>query len=115
MKCIINGIKPRKYTKKDGEVVNGLDLKMLVDNVDVYGKAHKECFISNNSPLYSVYVKEFNDMDYLKGRECICEWDTEMYGTKAVTRLIAFELLPDAYDLVKRGSYKLIEKPVEVK
>lgn len=102
MKCIIVGIKPQDYINKNGKQVVGLQLNMLADNADVYGKVFKDCFIDKTSPLYFKNAALFEDLGELEGREVNVEWDVETYGTKQVKRLIFFEFTDNFYDLVKR-------------
>lgn len=102
MKCIIVGIKPQDYTNKNGKQVVGLQLNMLADNADVYGKVFKDCFIDKTSSLYFKNAALFEDLGELEGREVNVEWDVDTYGTKQVKRLISFEFTDNFYDLVKR-------------
>lgn len=107
MKCIIVGIKPQDYTNKNGKQVKGMQLYMLTDNnADVFGKVPKDCFISQDSPLYLKNAAVFADLGELEGREVNVEWDVESYGTKQVKHLIAFEFLENFYDLTKRETAK---------
>ena len=102
MKCIIVGIKPKDYVDKNGKQVKGYQFNMLADNMDVFGKVFKDCFVSADSPVYMNNYATFQDLNELQGREVNAEWDVETYGTKQVKRLINFELLDDFYDIVKR-------------
>ena len=103
MKCIIVGIKPVDYKKKGTEEhVEGIQLNMLADNIEVYGKVFKDCFISADTPLYKQNEDKFDDMNELLGREVNAEWDVETFGTKQIKRLIAFEFCTDFYDICKR-------------
>lgn len=106
MKCIIVGVKPQDYVNKENKRVQGLNIYMLSDNVDVFGKVFKDCFVSNESPLYKANVLTFDDMDQLLGREVNAEWDIEQYGQKAVKRLIKFDFLDGFYDFVERKAVK---------
>lgn len=103
MKCIIVGIKPQDYVRQsDGKPVKGFTVGMLANNADWYGKTWKDCYIDKDSPTYKKNATVFDDLDKLKGREVEAEWDVEQYGSKAVKRLITFDLLDDFYDIVKR-------------
>lgn len=112
MKCIIVGIKPQDYTNKNGKQVKGMQLYMLADNADVFGKVPKDCFISQDSPLYLKNAAVFADLGELEGREVNVEWDVETYGTKQVKFLISFEFTENFYDFVKRETAKA-EKAVK--
>ena len=104
MKCIIIGVKPRSYTDKNGKPVRGVQLFLLSDNVDTFGKVFKDAFINDDTPIYRNNYATFEDIDQLLGREVNAEWDVETYGAKQVKRLIGFEFLTDYYDLVKRDT-----------
>lgn len=106
MKCIIVGIKPQDYTNKNDKQVKGLQLYMLAENADVFGKVPKDCFLSQDSPLYQKNAAVFADLGELEGREVNVEWDVETYGQKQVKRLISFEFTDNFYDLVKRETAK---------
>lgn len=106
MRCIIVGIKPQDYTNKNGKQVVGLQLNMLADNPDVFGKIPKDCFIDKTSPLYFKNSALFDDLSQLEGREVNVEWDVETYGTKQVKRLVGFEFSEKFFDLVERPSVK---------
>lgn len=106
MKCIIVGIKPQDYTNKNGKQILALQLNMLADNADVFGKVPKDCFIDKTSPLYLKNAALFEDVNELEGREVNVEWDVETYGQKQVKRLISFEFTDNFYDLVKRETAK---------
>ncbi len=102
MKCIIVGVKPRDYVNKDGKQIKGFDLTMLADNAETFGKVAKSEFISVESPVYKANFATFDDMDALMYREVNVEFDVEMFGTKAVKRLVGFEFCDKFYDLVER-------------
>lgn len=102
MKCIIVGIKPQDYTNKNDKQVKGLQLYMLAENADVFGKVPKDCFISQDSPLYLKNVAVFADLGELEGREVNVEWDVETYGTKNVKKLISFDFTEKFIDFVER-------------
>lgn len=102
MKCIIVGIKPQDYTNKNGKQVKGMQLYMLTDNADVFGKVSKDCFISQDSPLYLKNAALFADLGELEGREVNVEWDVETYGTKQVKKLVSFDFADKFFDLVER-------------
>lgn len=102
MKCIICGVRMRDYVDKNGKNVKGFEFKMLADNIDFYGKTHKDCFLSSDSPIVLQNLATFSDLDQLKGREVNVEWDVETYGQKQVKRLISFELGDKFFDLVER-------------
>ncbi len=102
MKCIIVGVKPQDYTNKNGKQVKGLQLYMLADNADVFGKVPKDCFISQDSPLYLKNDAVFADLGELEGREVNVEWDVETYGTKQVKKLVSFDFTEKFVDFVDR-------------
>ena len=102
MKCIIVGIKPQDYTNKNGKQVKGMQLYMLADNADVFGKVPKDCFISQDSPLYLKNAAVFADLGELEGREVNVEWDVETYGTKQVKKLVSFDFVDKFIDFVER-------------
>lgn len=102
MKCIIVGIKPQDYTNKNGKQVKGMQLYMLADNADVFGKVSKDCFISQDSPLYLKNAAVFADLGELEGREVNVEWDVETYGTKQVKKLVSFDFTEKFVDFVDR-------------
>lgn len=102
MKCIIVGIKPQDYTNKNGKQVKGMQLYMLADNSDVFGKVPKDCFISQDSPLYLKNAAVFADLGELEGREVNVEWDVETYGTKQVKKLVSFDFTEKFIDFVDR-------------
>lgn len=102
MKCIIVGIKPQDYTNKNNKQVKGLQLYLLADNTDVFGKVPKDCFISQDSPLYLKNAAVFADLGELEGREVNIEWDVETYGTKQVKKLVSFEFTEKFIDFVER-------------
>lgn len=102
MKCIIVGIKPQDYTNKAGKQVKGMQLYMLADNADVFGKVPKDCFISQDSPLYLKNAAVFADLGELEGREVNVEWDVETYGTKQVKKLVSFDFTEKFIDFVER-------------
>lgn len=102
MKCIIVGIKPQDYTNKNDKQVKGLQLYMLAENADVFGKVPKDCFISQDSPLYLKNAALFADLGELEGREVNVEWDVETYGTKQVKKLISFDFTEKFVDFVDR-------------
>lgn len=102
MKCIIVGIKPQDYTNKNGKQVKGMQLYMLADNADVFGKVPKDCFISQDSPLYLKNAAVFADLGELEGREVNVEWDVETYGTKQVKKLVSFDFSDKFMDFVDR-------------
>ena len=102
MKCIIVGIKPQDYTNKNNKQVKGLQLYLLADNTDVFGKVPKDCFISQDSPLYLKNAAVFADLGELEGREVNIEWDVETYGTKQVKKLVSFEFTEKFVDFVER-------------
>lgn len=102
MKCIIVGIKPQDYTNKNGKQVKGMQLYMLADNADVFGKVPKDCFISQDSPLYLKNAAVFADLGELEGREVNVEWDVETYGTKQVKKLVSFDFTEKFIDFVDR-------------
>lgn len=102
MKCIIVGIKPQDYTNKNNKQVKGLQLYMLAENADVFGKVSKDCFISQDSPLYLKNAALFADLGELEGREVNVEWDVETYGSKQVKKLISFDFTDKFFDLVER-------------
>ena len=102
MKCIIVGIKPQDYTNKNGKQVKGMQLYMLADNADVFGKVPKDCFISQDSPLYLKNAAVFADLGELEGREVNVEWDVETYGTKQVKKLVSFDFTERFIDFVER-------------
>lgn len=102
MKCIIVGIKPQDYTNKNDKQVKGLQLYMLAENADVFGKVPKDCFISQDSPLYLKNAALFADFGELEGREVNVEWDVETYGTKQVKKLISFDFTEKFFDFVDR-------------
>nr|DAI62254.1 MAG TPA: hypothetical protein [Inoviridae sp.] len=102
MKCIIVGIKPQDYTNKNGKQVKGMQLYMLADNADVFGKVPKDCFISQDSPLYLKNAAVFADLGELEGREVNVEWDVETYGTKQVKKLVSFDFTEKFIDFVER-------------
>lgn len=104
MKCIIVGIKPQDYTNKNGKQVKGMQLYMLADNADVFGKVPKDCFISQDSPLYLKNAALFADLGELEGREVNVEWDVETYGTKQVKKLVSFDFTEKFIDFVERVS-----------
>ena len=105
MKCIIVGIKPVDYKKKGTEEqVKGVSLYMLADNIDVYGKVFKDCFIAADTPLYKQNESRLEDMNELLGREVNAEWDVETYVSKQIKRLISFEFCTYYYDICKRES-----------
>lgn len=104
MKCIIVGIKPSDYVNKNGKQVKGLNLYMLSENSNVFGKVFKEAFISSDSPIYTNNYATFQDMDALNGREVNAEWDVETYGSKSVKVLVNFEFTDNYFDLVVRGA-----------
>lgn len=107
MKCIIVGIKPQDYTNKNGKQVKGMQLYMLADNADVFGKVPKDCFISQDSPLYLKNAAVFADLGELEGREVNVEWDVESYGTKQVKKLVSFDFTEKFVDLVDRVPAKV--------
>lgn len=102
MKCIIVGIKPQDYTNKNNKQVKGLQLYMLAENADVFGKVSKDCFISQDSPLYLKNAALFADLGELEGREVNVEWDVETYGSKQVKKLVSFDFADKFFDLVER-------------
>lgn len=102
MKCIIVGIKPQDYTNKNNKQVKGLQLYMLAENADVFGKVSKDCFISQDSPLYLKNAALFADLGELEGREVNVEWDVETYGSKQVKKLVSFDFTDKFFDLVER-------------
>lgn len=102
MKCIIVGIKPQDYTNKNNKQVKGLQLYLLADNADVFGKVPKDCFISQDSPLYLKNAAVFADLGELEGREVNVEWDVETYGTKQVKKLVSFDFTEKFIDFVER-------------
>lgn len=102
MKCLIVGIKPQDYTNKNGKQVKGLQLYMLAENADVFGKVPKECFIPQDSPMYLKNAAVFADLGELEGREVNVEWDVETYGQKQVKKLVGFEFLENFFEFVKR-------------
>lgn len=102
MKCIIVGIKPHDYTNRNGKQVKGIQLYMLADNADVFGKVPKDCFISQDSPLYLKNAAIFADLGELEGREVNVEWDVETYGTKNVKKLVSFDFTEKFIDFVDR-------------
>lgn len=107
MKCIIVGIKPQDYTNKNGKQVKGLQLYMLAENnVDVIGNVPKDCFISQDSPLFLKNAPVFADLGELEGREVNVEWDVETYGTKQVKKLVSFDFSDKFIDFVERVSSK---------
>lgn len=112
MKCIIVGIKPQDYTNKNGKQVKGMQLYMLADNADVFGKVPKDCFISQDSPLYLKNAAVFADFGELEGREVNVEWDVETYGTKQVKKLVSFDFTEKFVDFVDRVPVKA-EKAVK--
>lgn len=112
MKCIIVGIKPQDYTNKNDKQVKGLQLYMLAENADVFGKVAKDCFISQDSPLYLKNAALFADLGELEGREVNVEWDVETYGTKQVKKLISFDFTEKFIDFVERVPVK-VEKAVK--
>ena len=107
MKCIIVGIKPQDYTNKNGKQVKGMQLYMLADNADVFGKVPKDCFISQDSPLYLKNAAVFADFGELEGREVNVEWDVESYGTKQVKKLVSFDFTEKFVDFVDRVPAKV--------
>lgn len=107
MKCVIVGIKPQDYTNKNGKQVKGMQLFMLADNADVFGKVPKDCFISQDSPLYLKNAAIFADLVELEGREVNVEWDVESYGTKQVKKLVSFDFTEKFVDLVDRVPAKV--------
>lgn len=102
MKCLIVGIKPQDYINKNGKQVKGVQLFMLAENADVFGKVPKECFIPQDSPMYLKNAAVFADLGELEGREVNAEWDVETYGSKQVKKLVGFEFLDNFFDLVQR-------------
>ena len=102
MKCLIIGIKPQDYTNKNNKQVKGLQLYLLADNADVFGKVPKDCFISQDSPLYLKNAAVFADLGELEGREVNVEWDVETYGTKQVKKLVSFDFTEKFIDFVER-------------
>lgn len=102
MKCIIVGIKPQDYTNKNNKQVKGYQLYMLTDNADVFGKVPKDCFISQDSPIYQKNAGTFADLGELEGREVNVEWDVETYGTKQIKKLVSFSFEKDFFDIQKR-------------
>ena len=109
MKCIIVGIKPQDYKSKNGKQVKGMQLYMLADNVDVFGKVPKDCFISQDSPLYLKNAAVFADLGELEGREVNVEWDVETYGTKQVKKLVSFDFADKFIDFVDRVPAKAVK------
>ena len=110
MKCIIVGIKPQDYTNKNGKQVKGLQLYMLADNnADVFGKVPKDCFISQDSPLYLKNAALFADLGELEGREVNVEWDVETYGTKQIKKLVSFDFTDKFIDFVDRVPAKAVK------
>ena len=109
MKCIIVGIKPQDYTNKNNKQVKGLQLYLLADNTDVFGKVPKDCFISQDSPLYLKNAAVFADLGELEGREVNIEWDVETYGTKQVKKLVSFEFTEKFIDFVERVPAKAVK------
>ena len=101
MKCLIIGIKPQDYTNKNNKQVKGLQLYLLADNADVFGKVPKDCFISQDSPLYLKNAAVFADLGELEGREVNVEWDVETYGTKQVKKLVSFDFTEKFIDFVE--------------
>lgn len=106
MKCIIVGIKPQDYTNKNNKQIKGLQLYLLADNTDVFGKVPKDCFISQDSPLYLKNAAVFADLGELEGREVNVEWDVETYGTKQIKKLVSFEFTERFFELSERVSAK---------
>lgn len=102
MRCFIVGIKPQDYLNKSGKQVKGMQLYMLADNADVFGKVPKDCFISQDSPLYLKNAAIFADLGELEGREVNVEWDVETYGTKQVKKLVSFDFTEKFIDFVER-------------
>ena len=103
MKCVIVGIKPQDYTNKNGKQVKGMQLYMLAENnADVFGKVPKDCFISQDSPLYLKNAAVFADLGELEGREVNVEWDVETYGTKQVKKLVSIDFTEKFIDFVDR-------------
>ena len=109
MKCIIVGIKPQDYTNKNGKQVKGMQLYMLADNADVFGKVPKDCFISQDSSLYLKNAAVFADLGELEGREVNVEWDVETYGTKQVKKLVSFDFTDKFIDFVDRVPAKAVK------
>lgn len=109
MKCIIVGIKPQDYTNKNGKQVKGMQLYMLADNADVFGKVPKDCFISQDSPLYLKNAAVFADLGELERREVNVEWDVETYGTKQVKKLVSFDFTEKFVDFVDRVPAKAVK------
>lgn len=110
MKCIIVGIKPQDYTNKAGKRVKGLQLYMLAENnADVFGKVPKDCFISQDSPLYLKNAAVFSDLGELEGREVNVEWDVETYGIKQVKKLVSFDFSDKFIDYVERVPAKAVK------
>ena len=79
-----------------------MQLYLLADNTDVFGKVPKDCFISQDSPLYLKNAAVFADLGELEGREVNIEWDVETYGTKQVKKLVSFEFTEKFVDFVER-------------
>lgn len=109
MKCIIVGIKPQDYVNKIGKQVKGMQLYMLAENADVFGKVPKDCFISQDSPLYLKNAALFADLGELEGREVNVEWDVETYGTKNVKKLVSFDFTEKFVDFVDRVPAKAVK------
>lgn len=109
MKCYIVGIKPQDYKSKNGNQVKGMQLYMLADNADVFGKVPKDCFISQDSPLYIKNAAVFADLGELEGREVNVEWDVETYGTKQIKKLVSFEFTEKFIDFVERVPAKAVK------
>lgn len=109
MRCIIVGIKPQDYLNKSGKQVKGMQLYMLADNADVFGKVPKDCFISQDSPIYLKNAAVFADLGELEGREVNVEWDVETYGTKNVKKLLSFDFTEKFVDFVDRVPAKAVK------
>ena len=109
MKCIIVGVKPQDYTNKNGKQVKGMQLYMLADNADVFGKVPKDCFISQDSPLYLKNAAVFSDFGELEGREVSVEWDVETYGMKQIKKLVSFDFTENFIDFVERVPAKAVK------
>jgi len=96
MEGTIVGFTPVDYKKQDGTLVEGVNIYITYENIEVIGLKTKEIFISARFPVFrklKPYLED--DCEKLLDMPVDFAYDSEEKGGRTFSRLVTFKLLED--------------------